>query len=1009
MTVMPSRLSLTLFGPFSATVNDRAVPLPTDKTRALLAYLALAPDTPLRREALAGRLWPDQPEALARQNLRKTAGRLKAALDEHDPALAEALLDLTKQTIELRSAALEADALTFGRHIATAQKHGHASLAQCESCLAALETATALYRQGELLAGLSLPDAGPFEEWLVVQRESLHQQQLAALQRLSSAHEQRGAWEAAERYAQWQIQAEPWREEAHRQLMRLLAAQGRRAEALAQYQACRRVLQAELAVEPAAETEALLTQIMEGGVPIVPMQAEAAPAAPWPRPAGPLIGREAEQARIVRLLEEPACRVLTLTGLGGMGKTSLALAVGEALRQAAPAWLPNGVYFVPLAEVTTPNGVAAAVAEALGLTLNQRYSLAAQVEQYLRSKTLLLILDNVEPAAAEADWLRGLTTTAARLKLLATAREPLQWQGEWRYPLEGLAHPAEDAAEREASEAARLFVQAARQVQPGFEYTAANAPAIARICRLVHGWPLALQMAGSWVRLMTPPAIAEQISTSLDLLTTALRGVPAQQQSIRLIFEHTWEALSPSERRSLAGLAVFHGGFTLAAAGAVAAAAPLELAGLVDKALVRHDEGRERYTLHDLLAQFALEKAQADPDRHHATRQAHHRYYLDRLQALGQELGTRRSLEAQTALKADLENVRQAWLGAAAEQQHPWLADRLEALALFYSMSGLAQEGAALLRQTLAVLEAGGAPRPTALMAYTQRHLAESLLFMARYDEATQAVAQARPQAQALNDEELTIQLFIIQAHIYREQGLYEQALAVLQEETDFSRARNNLSGVARAVHIEGNTYWSMARYSEAQACYETARELYAAVGQPAMAAVMVGNLGVVAWRRADYPAALGYYTTALESARQLGNVPRIASWQGAIGLVQVDLGEDEQALANLDEALALHEQVGRHFYRIELLLAKSTLRLRQGDLAGAAEQLRQATAVAYQIGNRTYLRDCDRWQARLYRAQGRPAEAAQLLQSLLPREFRPDVRAQMEQELAALGGAAAK
>ena len=165
-----NQLSLTLFGSFSAAISSQNLRLPTDKTRALLAYLALTAGTPLRREMLAGLLWPEQPEDLARQNLRQTAARLKRAIHDRDTQLANNLLTMTRQTIELHADYCAADALTYGQHLQAVQKHSHERLEQCPACLGRLQTAVQLYRQGDLLAGFSLPDAAPFEEWLVIQR-----------------------------------------------------------------------------------------------------------------------------------------------------------------------------------------------------------------------------------------------------------------------------------------------------------------------------------------------------------------------------------------------------------------------------------------------------------------------------------------------------------------------------------------------------------------------------------------------------------------------------------------------------------------------------------------------------------------------------------------------------------------------------------------------------------------------------------------------------------------------
>ena len=993
------QLSLWLFGPFVAETAAHSLRLPTDKTRALLAYLALTPNTPLRREALAGLLWPDQPDALARQNLRKTAGRLRHTLDEHNPGLAERLLELTKQTMSLDAAHCDADVLQFRAHLETARRHPHASLGQCANCLTGLEAAVELYRRGELLAGLSLPDAAPFEEWLRLEREHLYQQQLGTLDQLATAYEQQGAFEMARTFAERQTQLEPWREEAHRQLMRLLAAQGMRAEAIAQYQACCRILQEELGVEPAAETEALLTRIMEGSLPVAASRAEASRPQPWPRPAGPLIGREAELGNIINLLEEPGCRIVTITGLGGIGKTSLAAAVGERLAQAPPAWLPDGIFFVPLAEVANASLLPAAIAEAVGVAVNQRQSTAVQVDQFLRHSAMLLILDNFERLAQEADWLRDLTAKATHLKLLITSREPLNWQGEWRFPLEGLAYPADEAGPGQY-EAAQLFVQAARQVRPDFALTAENRADIARICQLVHGWPLALQMAAAWVPMMKCRAIADQISASLDLFTTSLRDVPPRQRSIRVIFEHTWASLSPGEQAGLARLAVFRGGFTLAAATVVAGTSPVSLRDLVDKALVRIEDRGGRYNMHEVLQQFAREKAQADSAALEAAQQAHSQYFLDLLYREGDRLNTTEFPAALGVIRADIDNVRQAWLWAASRQPPEALTRNLSHMARYYESSGQPQEAAAFFRQTIQVLEAAGAAQPAALTAHLLYHVANSLLTAGQYVESMGACQAARELAQSLDEVDLTNQVYITESYIYREQGQYEHAHAVLTAAIDYSQARGDRLGVARTLQAQGNTYWSEGTYDQARQCYESGRQIHAQLGNESAMAVLTGNIGVVHWRQGQFQQALANYQVALAAMRKEGHASRVAVWLGNIGLVYVDMLDDTQAWVHLDEALRMHDQLGRKYYKIELLLGKVALCLRQGDLDQAAHLHKQATDLAYLIANRTYLLDCDWWQARLYESQGRRAEAVHLLHSLRKREFRPDAAAAIEMEL---------
>jgi tetratricopeptide (TPR) repeat protein len=470
---------------------------------------------------------------------------------------------------------------------------------------------------------------------------------------------------------------------------------------------------------------------------------------------------------------------------------------------------------------------------------------------------------------------------------------------------------------------------------------------------------------------------------------------------MRVIFDYTWASLSGEEQRTLAQLAHFRGGFTLAAAVEVAATSPLVLLGLVDKSLLQYDERNGRYQLHELLRQFALAKGQTDAATQTQGQLAHSRYYLGLLASQGERLYTTQFQAALEVIRADSENVRQAWLWAAANGQDELYYNSLGHLAKFYDSSGLLQEGVAFFRQTIAILDQRGAERPLVFIAYVLCHIAESLAAMGQYYEAAETARAGQEIARPLGKVSLTNHLFLTQALIFREQGHYPQSLAVLQEAIAFCRAHDLLEGVADLLRIQGNTYWSMAAYEQAMGCYEESRQIYRQLGDEQGTATLTGNIGVVYWRLGRYQEALANYEVALAQNRKMGNAARIAIWLGNIGLLYVDLQADEQALAYLDEALQMQEQLGRKFYKIEPLLGKVAVLLRRGEIEAAAKLHRQATELSNQIGNQTYLLDCDLWQARLYRAQGRAAEARYRLQSLVTRELRPDVLAVVNRELA--------
>ena len=314
-------LSLSFLGPFQVTLDGVPVTkFATDHTRALLSYLAVESRRPHRREALADLLWPDRPEQAARHNLRQALSNIRRVIGDRDAS--PAFLLITRQTVQFNQASdYWLDVTAFTTLLETCKTHLHRRLEVCRPCMQRLEQTAELYR-GNFLEGFTLVDSRPFEEWVLTQQEWLHHQVMTVFRHLARYHEQLGEYELAQRYTMRQLELEPWREEAHRRLMRLLAFDGQRSAALAQYETCRRMLAEELGVEPAEETTTLFAQIEAGELshlgPTIPPHN-------LPAQLTSFVGREAELALITERLGNPNYRLVTLVGPGGVGKTRLAL------------------------------------------------------------------------------------------------------------------------------------------------------------------------------------------------------------------------------------------------------------------------------------------------------------------------------------------------------------------------------------------------------------------------------------------------------------------------------------------------------------------------------------------------------------------------------------------------------------------------------------------------------------------------------------------------------------
>jgi len=781
-------LSLTFLGTLEAATATGAISgFRTDKVRALLVYLALEAARPQRRERLAALFWPETDHAAALANLRLTLHRLRQTIDAADPGLAASLFTITRSTVTFHAAAAQVDVLRFQRLVAECEAHPHSDLHRCDLCLARLSEAVELYR-GELLAGFGVDDAPEFEEWLLLRRETLHHLGLLALHRLAGAYEAQADLDRALHYAQRKLALDPYREETHQQVMRLLARNGYTSRALAQYETCRRLLRNEVGVEPDAETIALAEQIRAGKFdkstreppakdkgPGIDFQAKIPyrPLHNLPAEVTPLVGRERNVAEVLARLQEPGVRLLTLVGAGGIGKTRLALAVAQAcldladasadVRPSRPQYA-DGVFFVTLAPLTDVAAMRASIASAIGLELRGGDPDQALL-QALRTKQMLLVLDNFEHLLEGSSLVAAILERAPGVQVLATSRERLALRSEHRYLVRGLdAPPGETAAEALSSSAVRLFVQSARRAQADFQLNPGNTAAVVRICRLVQGAPLALEMAAAWVGALPLHTIASEIEQRVDFLAFDWRDVPERQRSLRAVFEWSWKLLNAEERRVLCAVAVFRGGFTAAAAQSVAGASWAVLTSLVHKSLLSWDEthgAAGRYDFHELVRQFAAQQLRAAELT--AAEAEHSHFYLACVAAHEQRMARHELQQAAAELQSEIDNIRQAWMWAARQQVLHDLDSSAFALWQFYYFIGFWSEGAEafqlavecvrrrLVSEPGSGLQQTSAPAQSLLSKLTAIH-ASLLISLSRHD---QALIQAQ-EAIALGEGEVS-------------------------------------------------------------------------------------------------------------------------------------------------------------------------------------------------------------------------------------------------------------
>lgn len=921
--------AITLDGvPVSGFVSSKAV--------ALVYYLA-ASERPHTRETLAGLLWSEVPDDQARKNLRDILSNLRRLLAPY--------LLISRQTIGLNpDADCRCDHQAFVAHIAATS-----TTPSTTTSLAHLHEAVALY-QGDLLAGFYVREAPLFEEWMLSERERLRQLALNALHTLVTHALDHSAYSAGIDYATRLLTLDPWREETRRQLWLLLAHSGQRSAVLSEYEAYCQRLKTELGLEPTDETTALYQQIASGAVTSQKPTPAGTPASHpphnLPAPLTTFIGRESEIARLLAHCQSPACRLISIVGAGGAGKTRLALHVAWQLLADEPLrpLFPHGIYFVGLAtvepssadsaghQVSPADRLAGRIAAALDLTFTTPDAPIAQLNTYLRPRQLLLVLDNFEHLLDSSAILVDLLHQAPRLKICVTSRGRLNQHGEQIITLDGLtvppAHVPLTGVDWERYSALQLFRHIAQTVNPHLDWTMVTVADVARICQLVDGLPLGIELAASLVRLLPEAEIAHELATNLSVLTDARRDLPARHHSLYAVFEHSWRLLTTDEQALLACLSVFRGGFERAAAIYVWAGAhdqvpavpflPL-LATLVDNSLVRYaaqaDEQPARYELLETVRQYAATKLTS---WHEPVYNRHCCYYLTFVhQQLDALQGARQSV-ALEALETDIDNIRSAWHRAIMHDQIELLDRALTGLFHFYDMRSRFQEGAEAFTAAasrLATLAAQNA-QPA-----TQRTWGKLL---ARQGWFTFHLGQ-QVAAQALLAQSLTILrsagvvtelIFPLNylAAVTSYLGEYAVAQQLCHEALALSRSTGDQHGAAIANNILGQIAYLQGRYGEARQHCQTSLAWERASGNRWGMAFSLTNLGKVAYVLGDYQEARTRFQEGLRIRQAMRDTRGIGLCLNQLGDTAAALGDYAEAEQRYHASQQLFQQIGNQW-----------------------------------------------------------------------------------------------
>lgn len=410
------------------------------------------------------------------------------------------------------------------------------------------------------------------------------------------------------------------------------------------------------------------------------------------------VGREHELQALAELLANPQCQLLTLVGPGGIGKTRLALEVAQRIAHT----YADGVYFISLQPLRSHQLIPATIAHTLGLTLSEQEDALHNLITQMQHQRLLLILDNFEHLMEGTAQITAMLTALAEIQIMVTSREPLNLHEEWQWLLKGLDYLHDDAGQDIYSySAVRLFCERAQHVSPSFAWQSCTDDLI-RICQLVDGIPLALEMAANWVKVLPCAVIADSIQNSLDFLVSREQDIAERHSSMRAVFDCSWQLLSALEQATFQRITIFHGGFSLHAAEKVAATDLHTLAALVDKSFIRQN-GNGRYDVHELLRQYGWQKLAASADVS-AIAAAHTAYYADLLAGCVEDLQGSRLLDALDRIQTDFDNIRAAWSSAVAQRALALVDAIMIGLYEFAYWRGRAAEVSALFAEAVAAL-----------------------------------------------------------------------------------------------------------------------------------------------------------------------------------------------------------------------------------------------------------------------------------------------------------------
>jgi predicted ATPase/DNA-binding SARP family transcriptional activator len=890
----------------------------------LLAYVALHGDG-VSRDKLAHLFWPERSQEAARSNLRK--------------------LLLEARALDVPQLQSDRNALRWAVH--TDVTDFQAALARGDR-----DAALALYH-GPLLDGLDGGDSEAFSNWLARERALLHSAWRDAVVAALPERDPAAVIDLTGRL----LADDPFDEDALVAALDAHHARGDGASAAHLFRAYAERLIDELGVEPSVRVRAAAARAEHTTQP--PAGAPRRRATDRPGsitapalqlPGSGFVGRTRELAEISSLLRQAGCRLLTVTGPGGMGKSRL---VKHAVLQ-LDANYSDGVIWIALDDLTEVAQVGPRIASELRLDVGPGKDPLERVCTQLAARHMLLVLDNSEHLGRLASVVERLLAAAPRLQVLSTSRTRIGTAHEWLVPLQGLDLPPEDgtASDIVAADAVQLFALQAQATDPRFKVSA-NASLVARLVRALGGMPLAVLLAASWVRLLPMTELLNDVTHLLDVLESTEEGEERpEHRSVRATFEQSWRLLVPAEQRAMAVLSVMSGSFTRGAAKEVAQAPLPLLAALVDKSVLQVD-GEGRFSLHPLIQQFAAEKLALDPAGPDAARDRHAGYFAQFMSQYEQFESVDHA-SAVRAIAAELPNVLAAWSWSLTQARFDVVLRCMVGLSNYFQARGPITTGIELFIGALKTLDRQSAPLASALNDVTwglPLELAALYYWAADYrgveSSGRRALEAARKTGHAYGAR--TSQNSVALAAL--KLGQPEEASRLMQEALDGAIADKIDWEIASYAGNLVNIKRELGNDEAALRLAQEALKGHRANGHRIGEISMTNEIGLIMHALGRLAESIDWFERGLKLATGSDMELRRCQLQTHLASAYLDAGQVERARTVCHEALHAALKGGLVSHESPCRRALAQIELAAGDLAAVRAQLRAAIVTARRIG----------------------------------------------------------